>query len=293
MALKQSLRSASVQRLCKIMTTNILELSRCHPLIAFTGLAYAFSWLLWGLTSSSFMVWLGGFGPALAAFVLTALLEGRDGLRRLLAQIFVWRVSPFWYLAALGLPFMGTLAVSLLYALEGDSISRLQGLAGWLSGLSQHYGILGLTLVFGVFVVAGEEFGWRGFVLPKLQEHHTDLYASLTVGLMWGLWHLPTLWPFQQDRDVMDLLLFIADILAVSVIYTWLYTNSHGSLLLICLFHSAYDVMVIYASATLPFLGATRGYELLVMLMIAGASIVWTGPVRFRRTIPNTAGPTS
>jgi uncharacterized protein len=271
------------------MFKNSLEFIRRHPLIGFTVLAYLSSWLLWRISASSFVIWLGGFGPACAAFILTALCEGQEGLRRLLAQIFIWKVNPVWYIVAFGLPVFGTLALILLYALGGDTVARLQILPDWLSGLWHNSGILGITLLFGVFVIAGEEFGWRGFILPRLQMRYSDLHASLIVGLTWGLWHLPTLWPFQPEREMMGFFFFMADIIVISIIYTWLYNNSRGSLLMICMFHSAYDVMVMYASATIPFLRATRGYELLVLLLMAGAILLWNGPKNFIRAKSNMA----
>jgi membrane protease YdiL (CAAX protease family) len=255
-----------------------------HPLVTFTVLTYAFSWLLWFLSASTFMIWLGGFGPALAAIALTALLDGQAGLRRLLGQVLIWRVHLVWYLLALGLPLIGTVIVIVLYALRSEAFSHLQMLATWFSGLGQRTGFLGLTLLFGMFVVIGEELGWRGFVLPRLQARYSDLSASLITGLLWGLWHLPNLWPFQPDREAVDLFLFLADILVISILYTWLYINSRGSLLIICLFHAAYNVMVMYASATIPFLGETKGYELLALLLIAGAIVIGTNPRRFTRS---------
>jgi membrane protease YdiL (CAAX protease family) len=248
----------------------VLDVFRRHPLLVFTVLTYGFSWLLWGLAPSPFRVWLGGFGPAFGAI--------------LLAQVFIWRVHPGWYLVALGLPVVGTVALIVLYALGGETLSRFQMLTAWLSALGQRSGFLVLTLLFGALIVMGEEMGWRGYVLPKLQAHHSDLYASLGTGALWGLWHLPALWPFQPNREAMDLLFFLADILVISVIYTWLYTNSRGSLLIICLFHSAYDVLVIYASATLPFLGTLKGYELLVLLLIAAGIVIRTGTSRWAET---------
>ena len=129
--------------------------------------------------------------------------------------------------------------------------------------------------------MAGEEIGWRGYALPKLRTKHSDLIASLGVGVIWGLWHLPNLWPFQPKQDALDLLLFMSDILAISILYTWLYINSRESILLVSLFHSAYDVMVMFGSASLPFLHATRGYELLVLVIMASVVVACYGPRRF------------
>lgn len=265
------------------MTTKLLHLVERHPLATFTGLAYLLAWPVWFYDAGSanptpLLTWISGFAPALAAFILTPLLEGRDGLARLLGRAFHWRFNVRWYLAALGLPLIGTLALIGLYALLDRAPDTLGSVGGWLQGMARHSPVLLLTLALGVVVTAGEEFGWRGFVLPRLRAVRTDLAASLGVGVVWGLWHLPALWPFNPKLDALDLGFFMADILAVSVIYTWLYANSGGSILLVSLFHSAYDTMVMYASATLPFLRAARGYELLVMAIIAALIVM-----RYRR----------
>lgn len=267
------------------MSTQIPDWLRRRPLIVFACLAYAFSWLLWLAAEragalSSLLVWLGGFGPAVAGMVLAARLDGRAGLRDLLAQAFVWKVGPRWYLAAVGLPVLGTVGLILLGQLTG-LVSQAAVLTTWLAGLGRNSGMLALVLVLGMVIVAGEEFGWRGFVLPRLQARYNDLSASLAVGVMWGFWHLPDLWPFNPRLEALDLFLFMADILAVSVIYTWLYRNSRKSLLVVCLFHSTYDTLVFYASASLPFLHAAKGYELVVMMLMAGLILVWKGPARF------------
>ena len=264
-----------------------INLVKKHPLIAYIVLAYFFSWSLWiiaavGETPSTFLTWIGGFGPAISAFILTAILEGRSGLSHLLSKGFVWKIRPLMFLAALGLPVIGTVALIALYALFSRDLTPLQSLGIWLIGLWKNGGVLVLTMLLGLVIVAGEEFGWRGYALQKLRTDHTDLGASIGVGIIWGFWHMPNLWPFQPKHDALDLLLFISDILAISILYTWLYINSRESILLVSVFHSAYDVMVMYASASLPFLRATRGFELLVLVIMACFIVVCYGPRRFR-----------
>lgn len=266
--------------------TPMRNLFKGHPLIVFTVLAYSFSWSLWFLASdgdhpATFLTWIGGFGPAVAAFILTALLEGRDGLRRMLSKAFVWKVHPLWYLVALGLPVIGTIALIVIYALIGGDLTPLQSLSTWLLELGKNSGVLILTLLLGLVVLIGEEFGWRGYALPKLRANHTDLISSIAVGIMWGFWHLPNLWPFNPKHDALDLLFFMADIITISILYTWLYIHSGESILLVSVFHSAYDVMVFYGSATLPFLRFSQGYELIVLLIMAGLIVIRYGPRRF------------
>lgn len=275
------------------MKTKILILIKQHPLIAFIVMAYAISWILWLVASnidslSNFLTWIGGFGPAIAAIILTPLLDGREGLRDLLSKAFRWRFHPLLYIAALGIPILGTVLLMILYAVITSDFAPLQSLGNWLQGLLRSSFMLILTLIFGIVIVAGEEFGWRGFALPKLRTKHGDLAASILVGLMWGLWHLPNLWPFNPKHEVQDLLFFMADIIVISVLYTWLYINSNESILLVSLFHSAYDLMVMYASASLPFLRKAHGYELLVVLVFAALIVSIYGPKRFRFSPKNT-----
>ncbi len=259
-----------------------------RPLIAFAGLAYGFSWLLWwiadlGDTPALFLDWLGGFGPAFAAIILTAILDGREALQRLLKRVFAWRFHPLLYLAALTLPIIGTLLLIVLYALIKGEPGTLEMIGPWLANLARTSPVLLMTLLLGWIVVTGEEIGWRGYLLPRLRTQYSDLAASLIVGLVWGLWHLPELWPLKAGRDPITLPLFLADIVIISVLYTWLHANSRGSILLVSLFHGVYDLLVMYASASLPFIRQTRGLETIVLLVMAGVIVAIYGPRRFER----------
>lgn len=222
-----------------------------HPLIAFGLLAYLLAWPVWLLAGDSrlalLLVWLGGFAPAVSAMVVTALVEGRTGLTGLLRRIFQWRVRGWYYLAALGIPLAGTALLTGLYALVNGELAALQMLAGWFGSLWRNAAALILTLLLGLIIVMGEEIGWRGFLLPRLRSRHSDIYASLLVGLAWGLWHLPDLWPFQARYTPRDLLIFMLDIVLISVVYTWLLANSQGSLLPVGLFHATYNLIVMFA----------------------------------------------
>ena len=267
---------------------SIRQLISRHPLVAFAALAFSISWLLWwaadaGEKPSLFLDWLGGFGPAFAAILLTALLDGREALRLLLMRVFAWRAHPLLYLAALTLPVIGTLLLIVLYALVKGEPGTLEMIGPWLAALVRTSPVLLMTLLLGWIVVMGEEIGWRGYLLPRLRAQHSDLAASLIVGLVWGLWHLPELWPLKAGRDPVTLPLFMADIVIISVLYTWLHANSRGSILLVSLFHGVYDLLVMFASASLPFIRQTRGLETIVLLGMAAVIVAIYGPRRFER----------
>jgi len=151
-----------------------------HPLIAFFVLAYLLTWWIYPLLKFSPLLGIFGlFGPALAAIIMAAVTEGKAGVKALLSRVVRWRVGVRWYVIALGLPTVLSLATAGLY---------------YLLGASQFLQVGALTifdLVLFVLVV-GEELGWRGYALPRLLEKRSAVTASLILGVLWGLWHLPT-----------------------------------------------------------------------------------------------------
>jgi membrane protease YdiL (CAAX protease family) len=160
-----------------------------RPFAAFVGLAYAFSWSFWLLAWAGggrvpFLV--GGLGPLIAAGVVTRVTGG--SLRAWLRPVRRWRVSPWWWAYALGLPALLYAAVSLVLQVSGAPVD-------WSLALDR------LPLYAGTFVFvlllggALEEPGWRGFGLPLLQERHSPVRATLLLGLVWGVWHVPFLGP--------------------------------------------------------------------------------------------------
>jgi membrane protease YdiL (CAAX protease family) len=109
---------------------------------------------------------------------------------------------------------------------------------------------LGLWLLtFGL----GEEVGWRGFALPRLQAERPALSASLLLGALWAGWHLPAL--FYRDTYIAMGLLVIPMLLTVaavgSVVYTWLYNGTGGNLLLLILFHGLFDFFSVWPAGVI------------------------------------------
>jgi len=170
-------------------------------------------------------------GPTGAAFLLTALLEGKPGVRGLLKRYIQWRVSLKWYLLILlGTPLLSTLSFSLFYT------PALQNIPIFLWSYLVHLLI--------AFLINGEEGGWRGFALPRLQKQVGPLLGSILLGLLWGLWHLPLMLipaqsPLGHPITLALLLVFLLGITARSIWYTWLFNNTGGSLLLAMLLHGA------------------------------------------------------
>jgi membrane protease YdiL (CAAX protease family) len=131
---------------------------RKHPLISFFVLAYALTWWIYPLLKFSPLLGFPGlFGPALAAMIMAAVTGGRSGLKALLSRTVRWRVGVQWYVVALGVPTVLSIATAALhYLFGGSAFTQL----GQLS-----------IFDFVIFIlVVGEELGWRGYALPQLLE---------------------------------------------------------------------------------------------------------------------------
>jgi uncharacterized protein len=202
---------------------------RRHPLITFFVLAYALSWWPWILYALDLSPQpIAGFGPFLAAIVVLAITRGKTGVVALLRRMVRWRVAPVWYAVALLLPLAITVIAAMLNVLLGAQGASSADLGGWPSLIPT---FLLLLLVPGLGG-AWEEPGWRGYALPRLQTGRSALVASLMLGVLWALWHLPLM--VVGEVNWSDLVLVIA----VSVVFAWVFNNASGSVLIVMLMHA-------------------------------------------------------
>lgn len=245
-----------------------------HSVIIFFVLTYSFSWILWMpmvLTNqeSRLLLIAGTFGPTSAALLLTGLNKGRNGLWELLSRFFIWRVSIFWYLFS----FFATLLVVMA------SIGIHTAMGG---AVPQFNDPRKLYLVIPVFAyvlflsVLGEEIGWRGYVLPRLQHKYGALIASLIIGVIWGMWHLPEFWMENNFHRQIPFILFLLQDIALSIVLTWLYNSTEKSLLIVNLFHAASNTTL----GLLPILPMDTGGDLrplwiaVILLWVVAAIVV-------------------
>lgn len=244
-----------------------MSVVRRYPLIVFFVLAYVFSWWPWplyafGLSPSPIIA----FGPFLAAILVLALTTGKGGVVTLLRRMVRWRVRPVWYAVALLLPVAISGGAALLNVVVlGASAPSPAELGAW-SGLVPTFFLLLLVPGTGG---AWEEPGWRGYALPKLQGGHSALLASLILGVVWAFWHLPLMVIGQ---------IHLSDpvyIVAWTVVLTWVFNNTNGSVLIAMLMHNIHNVISGYYFSAM-FSGAdwVRQGWLLVALWCAVAAIV-------------------
>jgi uncharacterized protein len=209
-----------------------MSLVRRYPLTAFFVLACALSWWPWilysvGLSSTPIV----GVGPFLAALLVLALTEGKSGVMGLLRRMVRWRVGLQWYAVALLLPIVVILAAAALnvFLLGAQRTSSVADLGGWSSFLL----LFLLSLLIPGFAGTWEEPGFRGYALPRLQFRYSALIASLILGVLWAFWHLPFV--VTGEQIWIDAILFIIE---WSIVYTWLFNNAKGSVLIVMLFHA-------------------------------------------------------
>lgn len=228
-----------------------------------------------------------GWGLSLAALILTGLTEGRQAVLTLLKRFLIWRVSWKWYLAAFLLyPVIFSTAVLLNALWTQTAISFSTVMAHKIFGASAELPLFIVPFFIFDALTNGEELAWRGYVLPRLQANHSALMASLILGVIWGFWHLPRyLAPGSTGPFGWFLIKTMADV----ILYTWIYNNTRGSLLLVTILHAAGNT----AGVFLPLANTVSGENLNSLLLaialeigVAVLVIFLAGPARLSRSEP-------
>ncbi len=219
---------------------------------------------------------LGSLVPSSVAIALVAVQYGKAGVRKLLHRLLIWRVGFGWWAAVVLLSTLAAVAVGLSILVGGESpdVTVVVPGAVVLFFLSIFPGSAG-----------GEEIGWRGFALPHLQSARSALTASLALGVVWGVWHLPL---YLIGADIRPIGLFapwVVLTVAMSVILTWVYNGTGGSLLLVVVFHAAANVPLTVFYEPLDD-NVTQPFLIYVALMVVAAAVVVvaTGPAALSRT---------
>lgn len=163
-------------------------------IIAFVVFAFAWSWGLGFAASqirpqsipvSTAVLMVSGFGPSIAAFVIVGAFSGSLGLRRWLAHCLNRNVGWRWFALAVLTPPLVMMVALATHILLGGAIPAPIAAAHIPLAIAN----FGLVLLVGGPL--GEEFGWRGYAMSALLAQTTWRVASLLLGLVWGLWHLP------------------------------------------------------------------------------------------------------
>jgi membrane protease YdiL (CAAX protease family) len=263
------------------------------------ALAYAISWALWGAAwlatrgrppvegstedllaaappAFLVLVLLGVFGPFTSAFVLTWRRDGRSGAKALWKSGWTFKMPIVWWAVAL-LLFPALWAASLVISGAGVSFEPF----------ANPLLLVGLTL-FMYFLGGpfGEEFGWRGYALPRLLDGWSALGASVILGLFWAFWHLPLFFIPGSPQAQMPLWPFVASTTAMAVVFTWLHVHVGGIVFAAILFHTtgnlARNLFTAAGEAGEGWSSPDGIDTLLVIGLAVVVTLVW-GPKKLRR----------
>ncbi len=206
------------------MKASIHTFIKQHAFSVFVVLTFLISWLPWYSGGTGLLV----FGPSIAGVIVIALTTGKEGLHDLGQRALRWRVGLRWWVVALFL--------SALLVLVSLGIDLMRG--GDLPGFAFLRQAWYLAPLFFLITIVGgplgEEFGWRGFALPHLQRRWSPLAASVIIGVVWGLWHLPTFFvpgSLHNQLGLQSLPLFVIGEIVLATVITWVYNETGGSFL--------------------------------------------------------------
>jgi membrane protease YdiL (CAAX protease family) len=209
-----------------------MSVVRRHPLATYFILAFGLAWWTWPFVlvnpkSSPMLPW----SPIIAAVIVLAITQGRAGVGRLLRSTFRWRVDPRWYAAALGIP----LVLWLIAAAIPTALGATPNVAYFADFILFPITLLTTAVVKGPLT---EEPGWRGFALPQMLGRWSPLLASLLLGFIWFVWHLPLLVqdPSGAQRPLVP---YIVVVLSLSVLATWLWAATNRNVFIVVIFHAA------------------------------------------------------
>ncbi|MFW9924448.1 MAG: CPBP family intramembrane glutamic endopeptidase [Candidatus Thorarchaeota archaeon] len=224
------------------------------------------------VTIAGFFLWFFyAFSPTISAIIITAIVNGKDVLKKLLKGYLIWRVNWKWYIAAFLL---------LLAPLLGGIIFYFIGTP---PGFNQNLTAGSITYLVFFGLASGplsEELGWRGFLLPKFQKHFNATLSSIFLGLFWFAWHIPLYFipgtSQNLSSNIIGISIYFVLVMSISIILTWLYNNSNGSLIITILGHFCFNfgsalvitILGLVNYTTYSIIGGVLGVVYLVFIFV-------------------------
>lgn len=245
--------------------SGLSALIKRHPLATYFLVAFLGTWLTilpmvlgqdgigllpFHLSEAAFqLIYIGACytGPLLAAVLVTAVESGRQGVGQFLRRIVQWRVGFHWYLIAL-FSFVSVWLVTFSLILDGAPVIHL------IQNPSLLYTVFLPSIMMRIFIPSlGEEPGWRGFALPRLQTRFGPLQGTVVLGFLHGLWHLPVFFTALGGGFSPNVFLaFMVTAIAGTFIYTWIFNHTRASILIAILIHAASNASNDLLGALIP-----------------------------------------
>ncbi len=263
-------------------------MNKTRSIIVYFCLAFGISWLLWipsvlqtaGVAMPDILLLISQFallGPMIASLILLGLTEGKTGIRRLFISAVRFRFNKIWLIAIVGLPAVLVITSYVIkLAIENQVFQLTETPMLW------------PLFIIVLFFAGGplEEFGWRGFALPRLMEKTSLLAATLILGLLHGLWHLPLHFMDGTVQSVMPFWQFVLVTLVGSVIYGWIFAHTKYALSAMILHHWSTNL----ASALIVYWDTNLGRWVFfgLQLLLAMVLVIFDRRIFTRK---HTAGP--
>lgn len=232
---------------------SLRERLKKHEILIFLFMTFLGTYLCWGVLWAAskgiinkdifsntvfytFLRILGGSMPSIMGIILIGGFYGRTGLKELFGKLSKWKMSILFYLLVLFPINAQRIITYLICELAGMNVSVSTG--------SQYQSfktnsILGIFILFLAIVLLGgpisEEFGWRGFLLPRLQNKIHPFFSAVIVGVIWSLWHVPMF--FIEKTVYSNFTIYTLVTILLSIEITWMYNRTQGSLIFPILLH--------------------------------------------------------
>jgi len=204
-----------------------------YQIIIFFIITFIFSWFPWYAGIAPEVM---AMGPSIAAFIVVFIVGGKRGFVDLVRPFGRWRANlGLWGIAIFGPALLYLLGLGIYLLFGGETPPFIM--------IKEELNLIPLYLVMVVLMPwngpVGEEFGWRGYALPKLQNKYGPLTASLIIGTIWGVWHLPSFFAPQGVVGALTaalglgfIFMYTLGTIANSIFMTWLYNKSKASALI-------------------------------------------------------------
>ena len=262
----------------------IQEWIRKRAVAAYVLLAYGITWLIAIPLVLSYNGWITlqvplalhyvlPFGPLLAALIVSRIVGGSTGLRDILGRMSRWNVDPVWFGIAIYSVWGLYLLSSTILLLIGLPVPNLSifGQVMYMPYLT----IIGSWSLWIFTFGIGEETGWRGFLLPHLQTKHNALTSAILVSIIWAGWHIPM---FLYNENLMAMgafgtVFWVVGLIFGSVLLTWLYNSTKGSILMTAIWHGTFNLFTAAAGQAVAMTSAV--ISMFVMILVVSIVIYY------------------
>ncbi|MFX0082295.1 MAG: lysostaphin resistance A-like protein [Candidatus Hodarchaeota archaeon] len=258
-------------------------------LVLFLIITFLFSWILWlpslltSIISSKSIIlfeglkFIGSFGPFVAAFSLTYFNEGLDGIIYLWKRGWHYNNRIYLLISIFLIPLLSGISFLFLVIFKWHRPSQL------ITWDTIRYAIMEFIVIFFLAGPFQEEFGWRGYMLDRLQIQFDAVSSSLILGFFWSGWHLPLFFMIGTPQYNQAFLSFFFQVIIISVLFTWLHNNTKRSIFIAMIFHTTTNMVNSIFPVNNTVLGSTLFTTLLNTVMVI--VIIIYGPEKLKRNL--------